>query len=442
MGVSASIPANPSQKIEVIGAGFSRTGSAALALALEQLLDGPVMHGGSQMVHREDAYMRKMVHLYQCRHDKAIVMKLLKEITTGFAGITDAPGILFVPELLELYPNAKVVLQTRNPDEWWESMKSVAKNVKLEWLRFLLFPVPGRRWIPDMMMGSLAKSQDIYGPVRPGGYILKAHDDYIRRVVPKDKLLVMELKEGWAPLCKFLNKPIPTCPFPRSNESKAVEELAKQISGKAMMTWLMILALVSLSICTGLDNWEALKCTTLLAVINNSRRGNALPTPYSIGPDRSFSQLSPNSSPSPISAVSADVSLDTSSGNILPSPYFCDSKRQRLPLQEMNIPWDLDGGNDYTIENLRHCYQTPPMSYSVRVMGDDGFLLLIAEDGSVVWSYHSDLNDGNGDEWDRVKEEKIGQTAALRAPRACHNVVLWTSDAPAVDISSIADGTY
>ncbi|KAI1084575.1 hypothetical protein F5B20DRAFT_567989 [Whalleya microplaca] len=251
MGASASIPTNQLQKIEVIGAGFSRTGSAALALALEQLLDGPVMHGGSQMVHREDAYMKKMVRLYQCRHEKAIVMKLLKEITAGFVGITDAPGILYIPELLELYPDAKVVLQTRDPDEWWESMKSVAKNVKLEWLHFLLFPVPGRRWIPDMMVGSLAKSQDIYGQVRPGGYILRAHDDYIRHIVPKDKLLVMELKEGWGPLCKFLDKQVPTCPFPRSNEAKAVEELARQISSKAMMTWLMILVLVSFSVYTG-----------------------------------------------------------------------------------------------------------------------------------------------------------------------------------------------
>jgi chloramphenicol 3-O-phosphotransferase len=39
----------------VIGAGYSRTGTLSMALALEKLLDGPVMHGGSQLLGREDS---------------------------------------------------------------------------------------------------------------------------------------------------------------------------------------------------------------------------------------------------------------------------------------------------------------------------------------------------------------------------------------------------
>ena len=36
---------------------------------------------------------------------------------------------------------------------------------------------------------------------------------------PKDKLLVFDVKEGWEPLCKFLNKPIPDVPFPNTNDT-------------------------------------------------------------------------------------------------------------------------------------------------------------------------------------------------------------------------------
>lgn len=48
------MPSDPSRSLKVIGAGYSRTGTLSMALALEKLLDGPVMHGGSQLLGRED----------------------------------------------------------------------------------------------------------------------------------------------------------------------------------------------------------------------------------------------------------------------------------------------------------------------------------------------------------------------------------------------------
>lgn len=42
----------------------------------------------------------------------------------------------------------------------------------------------------------------------------------IRDAAPKDRLLEYEVKQGWEPLCKFLDKPIPDEPFPRVNDSK------------------------------------------------------------------------------------------------------------------------------------------------------------------------------------------------------------------------------
>eukprot|EP00521_Asterionellopsis_glacialis_P002703 CAMPEP_0195259542 /NCGR_PEP_ID=MMETSP0706-20130129/8023_1 /TAXON_ID=33640 /ORGANISM="Asterionellopsis glacialis, Strain CCMP134" /LENGTH=80 /DNA_ID=CAMNT_0040313055 /DNA_START=27 /DNA_END=269 /DNA_ORIENTATION=- len=38
--------------------------------------------------------------------------------------------------------------------------------------------------------------------------------------VPKDQLLVFNVKEGWDPLCKFLGKTVPTVSFPNVNESE------------------------------------------------------------------------------------------------------------------------------------------------------------------------------------------------------------------------------
>ena len=42
----------------------------------------------------------------------------------------------------------------------------------------------------------------------------KAVIDYVK----KENLLIWNLKDGWAPLCEFLDCPIPNVPVPRVNE--------------------------------------------------------------------------------------------------------------------------------------------------------------------------------------------------------------------------------
>ena len=43
------------------------------------------------------------------------------------------------------------------------------------------------------------------------------HTAEVRRTIPKDRLLVFEVAQGWKPLCEFLDVPIPSVPFPRLN---------------------------------------------------------------------------------------------------------------------------------------------------------------------------------------------------------------------------------
>ena len=50
------------------------------------------------------------------------------------------------------------------------------------------------------------------------------HVAEVKRIVPEDKLLVFEVKQGWQPLCDFLNVPIPENPFPRINDTEAMNE--------------------------------------------------------------------------------------------------------------------------------------------------------------------------------------------------------------------------
>merc|ERR1712168_196014 len=46
----------------------------------------------------------------------------------------------------------------------------------------------------------------------------RQHNAHVKQSAPKDKLLVFKLADGWEPLCKLLNKPIPSVPFPHLNK--------------------------------------------------------------------------------------------------------------------------------------------------------------------------------------------------------------------------------
>jgi hypothetical protein len=47
--------------------------------------------------------------------------------------------------------------------------------------------------------------------------VYREHNERVRAVIPRDKLLVFNVKQGWEPLCEFLGVEVPDVPFPRAN---------------------------------------------------------------------------------------------------------------------------------------------------------------------------------------------------------------------------------
>ncbi|KAK9779754.1 hypothetical protein SCAR479_03361 [Seiridium cardinale] len=249
MGAAPSIPRDPSRKLEIIDMGYSRTATMSFSMAFETILHGPSMHGGTQMFNRDDAYCKKISLLYKYKRegDRARLMKTLQEVIGGFVGCSDCPMIHFLPELMELYPDAKVVLVTRDPERWWQSFAVFGdENVKTEWAKTLfkifLSPVPGARWFPATTQGFEEELLRTHGVKQQGKDFLEKHNAWVREQVPKDKLLEMDLAGGWQPLCKFLGKPVPDEPFPRANDREARDKFMKHKVLQASIAWIAILS--------------------------------------------------------------------------------------------------------------------------------------------------------------------------------------------------------
>jgi len=45
------------------------------------------------------------------------------------------------------------------------------------------------------------------------------YNEEVQRVVPAERLLVWQPADGWAPLCEFLEVPVPDAPLPKVNDA-------------------------------------------------------------------------------------------------------------------------------------------------------------------------------------------------------------------------------
>jgi hypothetical protein len=143
-----------------------------------------------------------------------------------------------MPELIEAYPEAKVVVAMRDPDKWYQSYANTVGKRALSWrllLLSLLDPFFLGKWGP--MTGTMMNG--VFGTAKPRdpehykAVYVRMHEE-VRQMVPQEKLLEYKLGDGWEPLCKFLNKDVPKTAFPFVNESNEFIERVEVLEGLAI----------------------------------------------------------------------------------------------------------------------------------------------------------------------------------------------------------------
>ncbi|MCJ1403086.1 hypothetical protein MMC11_006309 [Xylographa trunciseda] len=261
MGQTVSTP-SPTAKFQVIGAGLSRTGTTSFGRALSILLSGPVYHGGTQVVGSSEAHIKSWIKCLQhtpirSPADTQIVNAWLREVFTGYVACTDYPGAQFTPELLALHPDAKVICTMRDPDRWAESIGAMSKSVTMWHLSLLLWPVPTMRWFVKYLdVTKVGRWKELYGVETADRGVWDKHIEWLKRVVPPERLFFFDVRDGWKPLCEILEVEVPQgVDFPRENDKEAVEGLIKAQVMRGLMIWAGILGAVAV----GLGTWWSLR---------------------------------------------------------------------------------------------------------------------------------------------------------------------------------------
>lgn len=180
-----------SKKTKVFGIGLSKTATTSLSAALE-MLDYRTKHFPIRMIKYESGEL-DIKPRYAKKYD----------------AMTDIPIARFYQKLYHHFPDAKFILTLRDMDGWLDSCR------RHFWPGQIL---KGNNWINKL-------HKEVYNAIDfDKSEYKKAYRTHKNEVFDffedkKDQLLVIDITDGdgWKPVCKFLNEPIPSEDFPKKD---------------------------------------------------------------------------------------------------------------------------------------------------------------------------------------------------------------------------------
>lgn len=205
--------------MKLIGAGLPRTATLSQRAALETL--------GLTPCHHMQHVFADMSEVYRWR-DVLDGKLSAAELLEDFPAMVDWPGSFYHRELMEAYPDAKVLLSVRDGDAWARSMRKTIWGLfyddtlirHLSDARMKVDPV----WDTyiHMMIEMWERAGLLHGAdTTPAsmGAAMESYNDAVRAYVPAERLLVWKPADGWEPLCDFLEVPVPDGPVPYVNDT-------------------------------------------------------------------------------------------------------------------------------------------------------------------------------------------------------------------------------
>ncbi|MGH6799097.1 MAG: sulfotransferase family protein [Roseiarcus sp.] len=218
--------------LQVIGAGFGRTGTWSTKVALDPL--GFPCYHMSEVVRNED----NKTHLDFWRRVASAPAGQQHDWDQVFAKYTatvDNPGCCVWRELLAAYPDAKVLLtlHPRGPEAWYDSTIDTIYFTESMWqFKVLELFTPFARKMGNMSH-KLIWGGTLKGVMGDKARAVARYNSYIGEVkaaVPADRLLVFKGDDGWGPLCNFLGVAKPDSEFPNVNDRASIKKIIADIT--------------------------------------------------------------------------------------------------------------------------------------------------------------------------------------------------------------------
>ena len=201
--------------LALVGAGFGRTGTNSLKLALEELGFGPCHH----MFEVRDNPDQLPYWQAAARGE----MPDWDAVFADYRACVDWPAARYWREIAAHYPDAKVLLSVRPADKWIKSVHSTIYPAMLDRSDRIPVATRARRDMAYEIIGEQTFGGRM-GDAEHAMAVFRAHTDEVRAVIAPERLLVYDVAEGWEALCDFLEVAVPGTPFPRINSAAEFQQ--------------------------------------------------------------------------------------------------------------------------------------------------------------------------------------------------------------------------
>ncbi len=225
--------------LKVIGAGFGRTGTLSLKVALEQLGYGPCHHMKEVMLNNDQAE-------WFSQASKGVEVDW-HEVFNKYSSAVDWPAAAYYQELADSFPDAKIVLGVRDPDAWYESVENTIFRVIPNFPKWVRFIFPRSDKVFNMIEKTIWQGE-FSGQFEDKGAAIQVFNERIetiKKMFPPERLLIHTSKDGWEPLCEFLDVEIPETPYPWVNDSAKIK---RAILVMKILQWLPLAIFITISI--------------------------------------------------------------------------------------------------------------------------------------------------------------------------------------------------
>lgn len=176
--------------------------------------------------------------------DREKTHKMIRALMAAHASVADLPAMYFTADLMDMYPDAAVVLNQRESGAQWAASAKESFEFFFSWRFFVtcLFFRNDRLWY-KLNCEAMKFCDRMYGtPIPWTVSVYEGHRKWVLDEARKRGRPVLQFvpEQGWKPLCEFLGTEVPDEPFPRLNEKETFELIRRIFIAKGLLSWAVV----------------------------------------------------------------------------------------------------------------------------------------------------------------------------------------------------------
>ncbi|WP_335979352.1 sulfotransferase family protein [Streptomyces sp. CA2R106] len=212
--------------LKLINAGLGRTGTTSLQVALERLGLGPCYHMFDIVGDEKRLRQWEGIVCDGEEPDWAAVFD-------GYTSAVDGPPSFYYRPIAEAFPAAKVVLTVRDAEGWYDSTYRTLFQFVLKGREDP--PQEGSRQARVLRMTTAMTWDGLFdGRFEDRAQAIEVYHRRNQQIidsVPRERLLVLDVQQGWEPLCDFLGVEVPAEEFPHVNTTASMRDRMRRMGG-------------------------------------------------------------------------------------------------------------------------------------------------------------------------------------------------------------------